>query len=367
MTTTDHDAFLPDILADPFDDTPRLVFADWLDENAGDVACPRCEGGEYWGKRGYPRPEVVTLKPPLQPKDICIRCHGEDTVSDGRRERAEFIRVQCELAKLDIEYARRVKTDLWLGRSDVVAQQVALRRREGELLADCGVCDVNFGVTSLLFDGLVVPCAVSRGFPDAITCDLRTLFGDWCELCGGMGSLIREGGPPCSACKGTRREGSVAPTLFAAHPITAVRLTDRQPLEVFPDVWCWGRSYTTVLEEHHRLPSAVFDLLHDNSRHTERVDYPTREAAHAALSNALVAWGRSVAEGHTHEATCTACSGEGCSQHGHGDRGEFCDGSGTVTRPGLPPLGTPVAPNPAADPPVRPGEDSHGEGRRTLP
>src|SRR5262245_17894644 len=46
-----HQAFLPDIIANPDDDAPRLIYADWLEEN-------------------------------------------------GEPERAEFIRVQCELARL---------------------------------------------------------------------------------------------------------------------------------------------------------------------------------------------------------------------------------------------------------------------------
>src|SRR5438067_1315196 len=31
----DHEGFLQDILAHPEDDAPRLIYADWLDENAG--------------------------------------------------------------------------------------------------------------------------------------------------------------------------------------------------------------------------------------------------------------------------------------------------------------------------------------------
>src|SRR4051812_45811571 len=34
----DHPAFLADVIANPEDDTPRLVYADWLDENAGSPA-----------------------------------------------------------------------------------------------------------------------------------------------------------------------------------------------------------------------------------------------------------------------------------------------------------------------------------------
>src|SRR4051794_7736257 len=59
--TAQDDAFLADIVEHPQDDTPRLVYADWLTE------------------------------------------HGDET----DRDRAEFIRVQCELAHADLSKAKR--------------------------------------------------------------------------------------------------------------------------------------------------------------------------------------------------------------------------------------------------------------------
>ena len=41
--TTESD-LLKAVLAAPADDTPRLVYADWLEEYAGDIACPTCHG-----------------------------------------------------------------------------------------------------------------------------------------------------------------------------------------------------------------------------------------------------------------------------------------------------------------------------------
>jgi uncharacterized protein (TIGR02996 family) len=57
---THDEAFLQAIIENPDDDTPRLVYADWLDEH-------------------------------------------------GQEERAEFIRVQCELARLTSDDPRRPK------------------------------------------------------------------------------------------------------------------------------------------------------------------------------------------------------------------------------------------------------------------
>src|SRR2546423_208668 len=68
-----HPGFLADILASPDDDAPRLVYADWLDEN-------------------------------------------------GQPERAEFIRLQCELANM----------------SDGDGRRAALAKRERQLLRQHG-------------------------------------------------------------------------------------------------------------------------------------------------------------------------------------------------------------------------------------
>ena len=101
------------VLERPDDDLPRLVYADWLEENAGPVPCERCKG-----KGGYPAFHLA-----WQP---CPDCLTAGTVSDTRRERAEFVRVQVELARLEAE---------WEGgsRAGKHARRDALRRREREL------------------------------------------------------------------------------------------------------------------------------------------------------------------------------------------------------------------------------------------
>jgi uncharacterized protein (TIGR02996 family) len=72
-------ALLRAILLDPADDTPRLVYADWLEETAEQAECPTCDGcGEVDGG-------------PHDRDGPCPNCTGSGRVSDGRRERAEFI------------------------------------------------------------------------------------------------------------------------------------------------------------------------------------------------------------------------------------------------------------------------------------
>lgn len=87
---TDGEALLSAIIAHSEADDPRLQYADWLQENAGTVVCPRCNGE---GAVGLPRRTGTYVI-----RSGCGACGATGGVSDGRAERAEFIRVQCELA-----------------------------------------------------------------------------------------------------------------------------------------------------------------------------------------------------------------------------------------------------------------------------
>jgi uncharacterized protein (TIGR02996 family) len=139
------------ILAEPGDDVHRLVYADWLDEHAGGVPCPQCWNRFFGGR--------------------CDACDGSGRVPDGRAARAEFVRVQCELA----------------GPHPVEVRTWHLRRRERELLAAhagawFGVAGMDFA--DVLNGNLVILmpdesgesavgwllCSVGRGFLVSIQC-----------------------------------------------------------------------------------------------------------------------------------------------------------------------------------------------------
>jgi hypothetical protein len=106
---TDEQTLLAAIIARPDDDLPRLIYADWLDETDGIGPCMACtdKSGFCWGKVAN-----------------CHTCHGAGEVSNGHAERAEFIRVQCELAR---HGGRGLSGTLTYEQWD------ALRRREREL------------------------------------------------------------------------------------------------------------------------------------------------------------------------------------------------------------------------------------------
>src|SRR5437868_1021578 len=78
---THDEAFQADIRANPDDDAPRLIYADWLEE------------------------------------------HGDEAGIFAARERAEFVRVQCELERLP-EYDYRW-LDLWNREAELLAAHEA--------------------------------------------------------------------------------------------------------------------------------------------------------------------------------------------------------------------------------------------------
>ena len=145
---SERDAFLSAIRASPADDTVRLVFADWLDD------------------RGEP-------------------------------ERAEFIRVQCELEPLREKLDDSRVQALWQREDELLAEHFP---RWAGSVADLGAIEPQFG-----------PVFV-RGFPERVGVSLDTLL------------LRRE--EILVACP-TVREVTVFPTTFRPQSI----VVDRRPFE----------------------------------------------------------------------------------------------------------------------------------------
>lgn len=253
---TDGDRLLRAILDHPEEDTPRLLYADWLEEN-------------------------------------------------GRPERAEFIRVQVAIAdvqRLVREQGQRV------GPSAAYINGLADRER--------ALLNANFG-------------AWTDGLPESLT--MTT-----CPYCEEQGPDWETGVIECRQCDCTGlvpcedhvefRRGfiesvelplaafteDVARALFSAHPVTTVRLSDRDPMPSGdgadgiggPDwVWVIDPDEDGLLSEsdggyRHFLARAIWDELDGYittpSARVRARRYPDRDAARAALSAACVAWGRSL-------------------------------------------------------------------------
>ncbi len=188
-TTTTADALLAAVLANPGDDAPRLIYADHLEERDG----------------------------------------------PGDAERAEFVRVQVELARLEgvsvrplLESARTRAVIL-----DAVLeyQRDGLRRRERELLQAhypdwlprlipgeqvIGGPDGTGRCIVAPFEGVWF----RRGFVEQVACPLETWTGAACRWCRGTGDYegrTHGGRKPCPNCSRTGRVAGVACPTCVGH------------------------------------------------------------------------------------------------------------------------------------------------------
>jgi uncharacterized protein (TIGR02996 family) len=187
-------AFLADIVAHPEEDAPRLIYADWLDEH-------------------------------------------------GQPDRAEFIRLQCRLARPDVADVR----------------YAAVRARAGDLFR--GAWDAE--VVSQHWPGSFAwPASVyRRGFVAEVTL-------------------------PCSAWL---RHG---PALVRAAPLQVVRLSDREPGENgSATVFFWRRWTEPLPAFPSDVPDAIFRLLEPVTVN-HFATFPSRDAALDALSVSCLAFAR---------------------------------------------------------------------------
>lgn len=96
--TTDSLALLRTICDQPDEDTPRLMYADWLDALPPvRVTCPNCKGFGHFNKDND---DWNSCQEQWQkyPSLTVPHCNNSGTIIDtANADRAEFIRVQCEL------------------------------------------------------------------------------------------------------------------------------------------------------------------------------------------------------------------------------------------------------------------------------
>jgi uncharacterized protein (TIGR02996 family) len=229
----DDAAYLRAVCWAPFDDGPRLVYADRLDER-------------------------------------------------GECARAELIRVQCKLARWPCECdtsEERVYHD-----ECRCKERAALRRRERELLREYwwrwnpaavpypSAC-ANFGRPPVPAPAVTVE--FRRGFVGSVTLTAAQFFGGPCGWCGGTGEPGAYG-DRCPACRGTGRVDGLAAALFRAAPITEVRLSDREPDAIGNGRLAWWHTdpdwHRPGLYRHHWLPVEL--RPHLTGRICEPVDEP---------------------------------------------------------------------------------------------
>jgi uncharacterized protein (TIGR02996 family) len=241
----DDSSFLRAILEDPLDDGPRLVWADALDE------------------RGDPR--------------------------------GEFVRVQCELARIDGELSEHnsdSKGTCICRRCVILRKAIApLRRRERELyLANwepwtedirSALKPLSYGPESCtLPDSSQARWNFRRGLVGSVTLTAEQFLGGPCERCRGSGRSRNQYGEDtgfkCIVCHGTGRVEGLAAALFRAAPITEVRLSDREPDAISDGRLAWWYTdpdwHRPGLHQHHWLPVEL--RPHLTGRICEPVDEP---------------------------------------------------------------------------------------------
>jgi len=304
---TDLDAILRAVVADPHDDTPRLVYAEICDDLAGVVACPAC-GGK---RRRLVRHHAVG---PFGYEKIgkCPTCSGSGSVSNGLAERAEFVRVQVELARmtppLGIDRTapvglfgeRERRFHKWGKDSKWGRRRESLEKRAADLWLSLGPGAFHDGTG--FSARICVPFGehrqpyglVRRGFVDEIRCDLRTFVGGECEC----NSTVRHINGGCNRCGAPPegppgRVGLDLAAVFARHPIARVSPPDREPTAASHPSGAWHWTWAeNDADSRVGLPRKLMAAL--SASGIARV-FDSRDAAMDALSLACVNLGRAAA------------------------------------------------------------------------
>lgn len=246
MTTTTEQALSAAVIARPDQNGPREAYADWCDDN-------------------------------------------------GQPQRGDFIRVQVEMGKRILPVETTVTRGRTMVRFDHGDDYDALRARERELWAmgkpafpgSFADYDVSFFIDATIGDAYPgrINFVVRRGFVDEVRVPtVASWLGGECVQCVGNNlpprvPLAGGGSLTCTPCSGTGRTPGIGPAVVAAHPVTRVvpAEIDDGYLESRGGAYWWRDD--AVYDHAPRLPTAI----------CPKEEYPTRDLARAALSDALLA------------------------------------------------------------------------------
>lgn len=305
------DALMRAVLADPFDLLPRLVLADWLDENDRTGRCPSCPGLPGKVHRPYPGGW-----------DGCGDCSGTGWRSNGFAARAEFVRLDCETHEPGVWHERGCRLC-----------ELFDRHRDEWFPVPVGF-GFDWDITRVGSDRSHA-WIVGRGFVEGIRCPLGWWAGEVCEQCAGGVTHVTGGAEcphcggrsvwrsgvhfdnerrcvsskcghswepgtrvavRCASCSGTGRTPGHGAEVVSRHPVTKVVVTDRGPADRSEVNGCWYWFKDESIENPYFarqafpdaiLPSVLFERMAGKPT-TIGLPYPSREAAVGALSDALV-------------------------------------------------------------------------------
>ena len=267
----DDAAFIRAICESPGYDLPRLVYADYLEETG------RAE-----------RAEFIRLQIEIAAGDsLCDRCENPTLTARCRGGR-------CQLLRRERAYLDRHKYEM-----TKVVLAAAFARFKSEIQRQA--TDPNYRVPPRTTQGLLAPSHDSwmfargvvtykRGFASKIRLPLFAFTGEDCIYCGSDGIALRfpTDSGRCHRCNGTSvgRIKDHAALLFAANPIVSVVLTDRVPTRsIYPDRWGWIEGF----------PASSGGVSGDLWTPELGQDFRSEALALAALNQRAVAYGRSLA------------------------------------------------------------------------
>lgn len=279
-------AFIRAICAEPDEDTPRLAFADWLDEFGADVTCPHCRG--EWVGRGRAK---------------CPACRGAGLVPDGDRELAAFIRRGVALCAPECLAPGHDGDRAWAGWDGVIDAINQYPPRDPD---HCPLCrafrdqrnaqdTLGRRVAQEIAGWARLPADWS-GRPDAGGQYLGVRF---------RGGFVREVSMPHAEFLADH----FARRLFSSHPVARVRLSGCRPARWIGSntrgiegKWYWyDRGDLVSSWFGHHIPRELCPLA-EGVRHDDvlmlqsAVFFDTEAEAAAALSRRCVAYGRRKAD-----------------------------------------------------------------------
>lgn len=213
-----------------------------------------------------------------------------DAIEAEEPERAEFIRVQCNIAKdpmnanllwreaeLFSAYKRQWFGEMWA----ILYTDIEDRHDQYQ--------DLTHAV-------------IRRGFPDAVTLSLQQFWGGECGECNGDGYVCtcdpEVAGVetcfcsdwPCDECDGKKELPGLVAAL-AKWPVTSVRLSCREPLNYEGSRWGWFRQVNVIDES--TIPNEIWQSMKGHHGYGDNGPFsikwhPTPDDAHLALSRACV-------------------------------------------------------------------------------
>jgi uncharacterized protein (TIGR02996 family) len=241
------------IIAEPWNDTHRLMYADALEES-GDAE----------------QAQFIRLHIDMaNAKKTCL------CLDDRRRRYHEF---NCDYKKA-VQSLHRHQLSCGLGHP------------VEELIVSS--CRKTFGHTRLICASPRYYLDYDRGFPEKVTCGLYQWLGKHCPYCEGCGKAYRtkSNSVHCSECGGAGYKGGLGLELALAAPIQEVNVVDVFPAYSLSDFYLW-RCDTNSSGRQFFIPSTVFRYLADAARYPTVCYYRSEQKARQDLSQALIAWAK---------------------------------------------------------------------------